>query len=66
MLAGPIAVQDLLAMATITISVGFVGRLGQSQLSTMVLASSVYNVFGQSLLVGVASGMETLCGQVFF
>ena len=63
-LAGPIAVQDLLNLGTITIMTGFVGRLGPDQLSAMVLASSVGAVFGQSLLVGISSGMETLCGQV--
>lgn len=39
------------------------GRLGQFELSAMVLATSVFNVTGLSLLIGFAAAMETFCGQ---
>ncbi len=43
----------------------FIGRLGPEQLSVSVLASSIYNVAGLSVALGLSSGMETLCGQAF-
>jgi hypothetical protein len=42
-----------------------VGHLNHPELlSSAVLANSLYNVTGYSLLQGLASGMESLCGQV--
>jgi hypothetical protein len=47
------------------VAVAFVGHLNQPELlSSAVLANSLYNVTGYSLLQGLASGMESLCGQV--
>jgi hypothetical protein len=64
-LAGPLMVQSLSTMAMILISTTFVGHLNNpTELSAVVLASSLYNVTGSSLIIGLSSGMETLCGQV--
>jgi len=47
------------------VAVGFVGHLQDPVLlSSAVLANSLYNVTGLSLMSGLSAGMETLCGQV--
>jgi MATE family multidrug resistance protein len=38
------------------------GRLGQFELSTIILGTSVFNVTGLSVLIGFSSAMETLSG----
>ena len=40
------------------------GHLGEFELSVAVLATSLYNVTGVSVLLGFAGSMETLAGQV--
>lgn len=61
----PLFIQNLLAYSTTVVAVAFVGHLNQPELlSAAVLANSLYNVTGYSLLQGLASGMESLCGQV--
>ena len=42
----------------------FVGHLGKHELSAAVLGTSLFNVTGLSILIGLCSAMETLCGQV--
>eukprot|EP00232_Nephroselmis_pyriformis_P006260 CAMPEP_0182893678 /NCGR_PEP_ID=MMETSP0034_2-20130328/24623_1 /TAXON_ID=156128 /ORGANISM="Nephroselmis pyriformis, Strain CCMP717" /LENGTH=175 /DNA_ID=CAMNT_0025027435 /DNA_START=44 /DNA_END=568 /DNA_ORIENTATION=+ len=42
-----------------------VGRLGALELSVVILGNSVFNITGYSIMIGLASGMETLCGQAF-
>lgn len=42
-----------------------VGRLGSFEMSAAVLATTLYNVSGLSLLLGFASAMETFCGQAY-
>ena len=42
----------------------FAGHLGRNELSAAVLATSILNVTGFAALAGLASAMETLCGQV--
>lgn len=64
-LAVPLAAQNLFGFALSLIGVAFVGRLGQFDLSVAVLATSIYNVTGVSILVGFAGAMETLCGQAY-
>ncbi|CAM0908082.1 unnamed protein product [Alopecurus aequalis] len=43
----------------------FVGHLGELPLASASLATSVANVTGFSLLVGMAGALDTLCGQAF-
>jgi 1-deoxy-D-xylulose 5-phosphate reductoisomerase len=38
------------------------GHLGEAALSVVVLATSVFNVTGLSVLIGFSSAMETFCG----
>ncbi len=49
-----------------TISLSFVGQLGASELAAAGLATSLANVTGDSVLVGISSAMQTLCGQVMY
>jgi Na+-driven multidrug efflux pump len=64
-LSVPLFIQNLLAYSTTLVAVAFVGHLNHPELlSSAVLANSLYNVTGYSLLQGLASGMESLCGQV--
>jgi Na+-driven multidrug efflux pump len=64
-LAGPLALQSIASMMTTFISTTFVGHLNDPlALSAVVLSSSLFNVTGISITIGLASAMDTLCGQV--
>ncbi|XP_056165821.1 protein DETOXIFICATION 12-like [Syzygium oleosum] len=47
------------------ISVVMVGHLGELSLSSTAMAVSLASVSGFSLLLGMASALETLCGQAY-
>ncbi|KAL9330318.1 hypothetical protein ACSQ67_005321 [Phaseolus vulgaris] len=64
-LAGPLVSVSILNYSLQIISVMFVGHLGQLQLSAASMATSFASVTGFSLLVGVASALDTLCGQSY-
>ncbi|KAF5791444.1 putative multi antimicrobial extrusion protein [Helianthus annuus] len=53
--------QNLLRVASMSI----VGHLGQLELASTAIATSFANVTGYSLLFGLASALETLCGQAY-
>lgn len=63
-LAGPLAFENFTVFLQGVITVGFVGRLDPRSLSAMVLCASTFNITGLSLTMGIASGAETLSGQV--
>lgn len=63
-LGGPISLQAALVFISSLVSLAFAGHLGKLSLSQAILATSAYNITGVSLLLGLASGMETLCSQV--
>ncbi len=63
-MAGPLAAQNVLYQGSFYISMAFAGRLGRDALSAAVLGTSILNVTGFAALAGLASAMETLCGQV--
>ena len=63
-LALPLVAQNLFIYGSSLISLMFVGHLGTFELSAAVLANSALNITGFAFLVGLASAMETLCGQV--
>ena len=63
-LGGPISLQAALVFISSLVSLAFAGHLGKLSLSQAVLATSAYNITGVSMLLGLASGMETLCSQV--
>ncbi|KAL6647813.1 hypothetical protein ACP70R_015250 [Stipagrostis hirtigluma subsp. patula] len=64
-LAGPLVAGFLLQNLLKTISVMFVGHLGELALSSASVATSIANVTGFSLLLGMACALDTLCGQAF-
>lgn len=64
-LAGPLVASCILQNVVQLVSVMFVGHLGELPLAGASLASSLANVTGFSLLVGMASALDTLCGQAF-
>lgn len=64
MLAGPLVLQQLVTFSTGLIGVAFAGRLGEFQLSVITLSNSIFTATGLVSVMGIASAMETLCGQV--
>ncbi|KAF0892671.1 hypothetical protein E2562_017649 [Oryza meyeriana var. granulata] len=64
-LAGPLIAGWLLQNVVQMISVMFVGHLGELELSSASIATSFAGVTGFSLLSGMASSLDTLCGQAF-
>lgn len=63
-MAGPLAAQNVASQGSFYISQAFAGRLGRDSLSAACLGTSILNVTGFAALAGLASAMETLCGQV--
>lgn len=64
-LAGPLMVQNVFAYLISVISITAIGRIGAPELAAASLATSIYTVTGHSLVLGLSSAMETLCGQVW-
>ncbi|XP_065860354.1 protein DETOXIFICATION 16-like isoform X2 [Euphorbia lathyris] len=64
-LAGPLIGVSILQCCLQGISVMFVGHLGQLPLSSASVASSFAAVTGFSVLLGMGSALETVCGQAF-
>ncbi|KAI4357717.1 hypothetical protein L6164_001649 [Bauhinia variegata] len=64
-LAGPLIAVSLLQYSLQVISIMFVGHLGKLPLSGASLGSSFASVTGFSVLLGMGSALETLCGQAY-
>ncbi|XP_078169347.1 protein DETOXIFICATION 12-like [Carex rostrata] len=64
-LAGPMVAVTLSQYMVQVVSNMMVGHLGSLALSSAAVATSLTSVTGFSLLLGMASGLETLCGQAF-
>ncbi|KAJ6811146.1 protein DETOXIFICATION 12-like isoform X2 [Iris pallida] len=64
-LAGPMVAVTLSQYLLQVISNMMVGHLGQLSLSSAAIATSLTGVTGFSVILGMASGMETLCGQAY-
>nr|XP_023892684.1 protein DETOXIFICATION 12-like [Quercus suber] len=64
-LAGPMVVVTLSQYLLQVISLMMVGHLGELALSSAAIAISLSAVTGFSLLLGMASALETLCGQAY-
>ncbi|KAJ4973639.1 hypothetical protein NE237_006813 [Protea cynaroides] len=64
-LAGPLISVTLLQFCLQMISIMFVGHLGELALAGASMATSFASVTGFSLLRGMASALETLCGQSY-
>ncbi|XP_022754008.1 protein DETOXIFICATION 16-like [Durio zibethinus] len=65
LLAGPLVSVNFLIFALQIISVMFVGHLGNLPLSGASMATSFASVTGFGLLRGMASALDTFCGQSY-
>ncbi|KAI3410697.1 Protein DETOXIFICATION (Multidrug and toxic compound extrusion protein) [Psidium guajava] len=64
-LSGPLIGVSVLQYCVQVISVMFVGHLGELPLSGASMATSFASVTGFSVLLGMGSALETLCGQAY-
>ncbi|KDP34997.1 hypothetical protein JCGZ_09285 [Jatropha curcas] len=64
-IAGPMVAVNLSQYFLQVISIMMVGHLGQLSLSSTAISISFSAVTGFSLLFGMSSALETLCGQAF-
>ncbi|KAF3952185.1 hypothetical protein CMV_022235 [Castanea mollissima] len=64
-LAGPLIAVSILQYSLQVISVMFNGHLGELPLSGASMGSSFASVTGYTVLLGMGSALETLCGQAY-
>ncbi|KAF8407735.1 hypothetical protein HHK36_006870 [Tetracentron sinense] len=64
-LAGPLIAVSFLQYCVQVISIMLVGHLGELALSSASMATSFASVTGVSLLIGMGSALDTLCGQAY-
>ncbi|KAH0692164.1 hypothetical protein KY285_019261 [Solanum tuberosum] len=64
-LAVPLIAVNILQYCLQVISIMFVGHLGELPLSGASMATSFASVTGFSVLLGMGSALETLCGQAY-
>ncbi|XP_034673897.1 protein DETOXIFICATION 16-like isoform X2 [Vitis riparia] len=64
-LAGPLTIVGVLRYFTQAVSLMFVGHLGELPLASASMAASFASVTGFSLLIGMGSALDTLCGQAY-
>ncbi|GKC18847.1 DETOXIFICATION 16-like protein isoform X1 [Tanacetum coccineum] len=64
-LAGPLIAVSLLQYCLEVVSIMFVGHLGELPLSSASMATSFASFTGFSVLIGMGSALETLCGQAY-
>ncbi|MBA0710119.1 hypothetical protein Golax_025114 [Gossypium laxum] len=63
--AGPAIFTKFSTFGVTIISQAFVGHIGPTELAAFSLCCIVLFRFGNGILVGMASALETLCGQAF-
>ncbi|XP_056165822.1 protein DETOXIFICATION 16-like [Syzygium oleosum] len=64
-LSGPLIGVNMLQYSVQVISVMFMGHLGELPLSAASMATSFASVTSFSILLGMGSALETLCGQAY-
>ncbi|CAN0892299.1 Protein DETOXIFICATION 14 [Linum grandiflorum] len=64
-IAGPMIAMNLSQYLVQVISLMMVGHLGELELSSTAIAVSLSSVTGISVLIGMSSALETLCGQTY-
>lgn len=63
--AGPAIFTRFTNFGTSVISQAFVGHIGSTELAAYALVFTVFMRFANGILLGMASGLETLCGQAY-
>ncbi|CAA0837375.1 MATE efflux family protein [Striga hermonthica] len=63
--AGPAVFTRFSTFGINVISQAFVGHIGATELAAYALVFTLLTRFANGLLLGVASGLETLCGQAY-
>ncbi|KAL8127579.1 protein DETOXIFICATION 21-like [Apium graveolens] len=61
--AGPAIFTRFSTLGVSVISLAFIGHIGSTELAAYALVSTVLLRFSIGILLGMASGLETLCGQ---
>ncbi|TXG62903.1 hypothetical protein EZV62_009897 [Acer yangbiense] len=64
-IAGPIAFTILCNYGIISFTNIFAGHIGDIELSAITISLSVISNFSYGFMLGMASALETLCGQAF-
>ncbi|WIA28566.1 hypothetical protein OEZ86_011106 [Tetradesmus obliquus] len=65
-IAGPLFIEGVAAIGEQLVATAAVGHLPEpTALPALVMAQAIYNVSGYSIVSGLASALETLCGQAF-
>ncbi|XP_019223372.1 PREDICTED: protein DETOXIFICATION 21-like isoform X2 [Nicotiana attenuata] len=64
-IAAPAMFTKFSTFGVTVISHSFVGHIGSNELAAYALVSTVLLRFGNGILMGMASGLETLCGQSY-
>lgn len=64
-IAVPLTLMNLTWFARIAITTAFLGRLGELELAGGTLGSTFSNVTGFSVLNGLCTAMEPICGQAY-
>ncbi|ESW30386.1 hypothetical protein PHAVU_002G149300 [Phaseolus vulgaris] len=64
-IVGPSILSRVLSYSMLVITQAFAGRLGDLELAAISIANNVVVGFDFGLLLGMASALETLCGQAF-
>ena len=65
-MAGPMALANVFGYSLSIVAAVAVGHLNDPVvLSSVVLAGSVFNVTGLSVVIGLASGLDTIAGGFF-
>mmetsp|Transcript_15538 Transcript_15538/g.43478 ORF Transcript_15538/g.43478 Transcript_15538/m.43478 type:complete len:243 (-) Transcript_15538:108-836(-) len=62
-MAIPLLINNVANFLMTVVILSYVGHLGSEALACATLGGSLFNVLGQSLFIGCASTLETLCGQ---
>ncbi|KAI5669796.1 hypothetical protein M9H77_19649 [Catharanthus roseus] len=64
-IVGPAIISRITSYSMIVISQAFAGHLGNTELAAISIAGTAIIGFDFGLLLGMASALETLCGQAF-
>eukprot|EP00262_Sarcandra_glabra_P011376 TRINITY_DN2728_c0_g3_i2.p1 TRINITY_DN2728_c0_g3~~TRINITY_DN2728_c0_g3_i2.p1 ORF type:complete len:507 (-),score=62.94 TRINITY_DN2728_c0_g3_i2:283-1737(-) len=64
-IAGPSILTRISMFGLLVVTQAFMGRIGETQLAGYALVSTVLLRFANGVLLGMASALETLCGQAF-